>query len=196
MSRATSARRAPRGVLLLLTLLGALGASKCPASKKTAGKPTLATATSIPDSADQVVYGMTVRLTNQSVASGLLLSDTAFIYEDGSRLELLRVNLTFFTKQGRKDGVLTSKSGTYNAKLQRLEARGDVIVIREGGRRLTSPRLIYDQLRNQVLSDTVFTLIEPARQLSGIGFETDPKLTTFRCLRACKGVAPVSVPTK
>jgi hypothetical protein len=38
--------------------------------------------------------------------------------------------------------------------------------------------------------------VQPSGQLSGIGFESDPRLTLFRCHAACKGVAPVQIPTK
>jgi LPS export ABC transporter protein LptC len=106
------------------------------------------------------------------------------------------VNMTFYTAQGLKDGVLTSKTGTYNSRLQRLEARGDVVVIREDGKRFTSQQLVFDQVRNQFFSDSAFVLNEPKRELSGIGFESDPKLNNFKCLKSCKGIAPVQVPTR
>lgn len=202
------------GAAAMLGAILVLSAAKCPGGKaKPAAKPagTAATGASaaaattaakgakkstIPDSADQAVYGMRVVLANQGVANGLLLSDTAYTYDDGSRLELHRVHLTFYTAQGVEDGTLVSKSGTYNSRLSRLEARGEVIVSRKDGRRLTTPKLVYDQAVNQIFTDSAFTLVEPSKQVSGIGFESDPKLTVFKCLRACKGVAPVQIPAK
>ncbi len=182
--------------MLLLAGAWLLLGAKCPARKTAAVKPVVAAKSAIPDSADQVVFGMRVVLNDKGIANGLLLSDTAYTYDDGRRLELHRVNLTFYTKQGIEDGTLVSRSGTYNSALSRLEARGDVIVNRKDGRRLTSPQLVYDQQRNQIYTDSAFTLVEPSKQVSGIGFESDPKLTVFRCLRACKGVAPVQIPAK
>jgi len=111
-------------------------------------------------------------------------------------LELRRVNVTFYTSVGLKDGVLTAKEGTYNSRLSRLDARGDVVVVRDDGKRLTSPQLVYDQLRNQILTDSAFVLNEPSRTFTGLGFESDPQLTRFRCIRNCKGLAPVTMPTK
>lgn len=172
-----------------------LSAARCP-SKGAAGKPAAARASAIPDSADQVVYGLRIILTDQSVAQGVLLSDTAFTYDEGSRLEMRRVHVTFHTPQGLKDGVMTSRTGTYNARLSRLEARGDVVVDRDDGKRLTSQQLVYDQQRNQIFTDSAFVLNEPDRVFTGIGFESDPRMTNFRCLRACKGVAPVRIPVK
>lgn len=173
-----------------------LSAAKC-AGVRNAIKPTVAKSSAIPDSADYVTIGLHTVMTDQSVAKGLLLSDTAYSYDDGTRLELRRVNATFYTPQGLKDGVLTSRTGQYNSRLSRLEARGDVVVAREDGKRLTSPQLVYDQARNQIFTDSAFVLNEPGRQqFTGIGFESDPRLNNFRCLRACKGITPVQMPTK
>jgi LPS export ABC transporter protein LptC len=150
--------------------------------------------TILPDSAQQVLFGGRVRLTANSVARGELLSDTSYTYDSGNRLELRRVNVTFFDALGEEDGTMTAREGTYNMRLNRLEARGDVVIIREDGRRLESQQLVYDELRDQIFSDSAFVLNEPPkRQITGIGFESDPQLTKFRVLKAAKGVAPVTV---
>jgi LPS export ABC transporter protein LptC len=184
-----------RLLLLLCTVSVSFGA-KCPFERKPRAKKAVAVKNTLPDSADQVILGFRALLHDQGVSKGLLLSDQATSYEDGSRLELERVNLTFYTSLGDKDGVLTSRSGSYSTRLSRLEARGDVIVKREDGRTLTSPQLVYDQARNQIFSDSSFTFVQPSGQLSGIGFESDPRLTLFKCHRACKGVAPVQIPIR
>ncbi len=150
----------------------------------------------IPDSAEQVFWGLTIQLTGNGVSKGKLLSDTLYMYEGGERMELRRVNVTFFDSLGAEDGIMTAREGTYNKRLNRLEARGDVVILREDGTQLETPRLVYDELRNQIFSDTTFTFNEPPkRQLTGIGFESDPQLSQFRVLRNFKGVAPVKVET-
>ncbi len=156
--------------------------------------PPVAAESVLPDSAEQLVFGVDTRLTNLGVAKGHLLADRAYTYSNGQILELRQVNVTFFDGTGAKDGTLTSIEGTLNQRLNRLEARGDVVLVSEDGRRLETPKLIYDQARNQVFSDTSFVLNEPGqRQLSGIGFESDPQLTSFRVLKGAKGVAPVTI---
>jgi LPS export ABC transporter protein LptC len=182
----------PRGVAVMVTVLLLTGA--CKARKP--GTPAASRKLTIPDSAETMAFGAKVVLTNTGVNNGELLSDTLLTYEDGTRLVLYPVNLTFFTSTGVKDGVMTAQWGTYNQRLQRLEVRGNVIVIREDGKRLQTPQLVYDQARNQFLTDSSFVLNEPSRTFTGIGFESDPRLNNFRCLRACKGVAPVQVPTR
>lgn len=148
----------------------------------------------IPDSAEQVVFGMRTVLTYRGVNNGLLLSDTALFFEQGGRIDLRRVNMTFYASTGLKDGLLTSKTGSYNARLARLEVRGDVVVNRDDGRRLSTQQLVYDQARNEVLSDSAFVFTDKGRQITGIGFVSDPQLTTLRVLRNFKGTSTVRVP--
>lgn len=148
----------------------------------------------LPDSAEQLGWGVRMRLTNESVARGELLADTTYTYEGGNRFELRVVNVTFFDALGEKDGQLTAREGTYNKRLNRLEARGNVVVVRDDGRRLETQQLVYDELRNQIFSDSAFVLNEPPkRQITGIGFESDPQLTKLRVIRSFKGVAPVKM---
>lgn len=181
-------------VLGCLAAVALLGAARCPNRKAAAKASPSPVTSSLPDSADQVIYGLRTVLSDQSVAKGLLLSDTAFVYDDGGRLVMQQVHVTFYTAQGIKDGVMTSLSGIYNSRLSRLEARGNVVVTRDDGTRLTSPQLVYDQARNQIFTDSAFVLNEPTRSLSGIGFESDPRMTSFRCIKGCKAVVPVQIP--
>jgi LPS export ABC transporter protein LptC len=170
-----------------------LTAAECP-RKQHVTVPSGAQAAVIPDSSDQVIFGGRVVLNDKGVLGGILLADTVMTYEAVNRLELRQLHVTFFTPQGRKDGVLTSRAGTYNARLARLEARGNVIVLAEDGRRLDTEQLVFDQARNQIFSDSAFVLNRPPQQISGIGFESDPKLSVFKVLRGFKGVAPVKLP--
>lgn len=171
-------------------------AAACSNAKGKTHVKTKATRTVIPDSADQIIFGGRIFLTDQGVSKGVLLADTVLTYDDGTRMELRRVNVTFYTSTGMKDGVLTAQAGTYNSRLSRLDARGDVVVVRDDGKRLSSPQLVYDQVRNQIFTDSAFVLNEPSRTFTGLGFESDPQLTKFRCIRNCKGLAPVKIPTK
>ncbi len=185
-----------RGARAVLTLVGAVSllvAAACPQKKPVAAAPKRL---EIPDSAETIAFGTRVVLTDRGVNKGELLSDTALTYEDGTRLVLYPVNMTFYTTTGAKDGVMTAKWGTYNQRLQRLEVRGNVVVIREDGKRLSTPQLVYDQQRNQFFTDSSFTLNEPRRTATGIGFESDPKLANFKCLKSCKFTGAVQVPTK
>ncbi len=186
------------GIACAVSLLGAA----CPRLGKPRAKtantvPASSVSTSaLPDSADQIAFGTRFVLTDQGVSKGVLLADTALTYDEGTRFELRRVNLTFFTSRGQKDGVMTARAAVYNTRLSRIEAYGDVLIVRDDGKRLASQQLVYDQVRNQFFTDSAFTLNEPKKVFTGVGFESDPQLTNFRCLRECKGAAPVEVPTR
>ena len=147
------------------------------------------------DSADQVMFGARTLLTDQGLLRAELLADTALFFDENTRIELRVVRTTFYTATGAKDAVLTSREGTYNTRFNRMEARGNVVVVSEDRRRLETEQLRYDQSRNEVASDTAFTLTEPGRRLTGVGFVADPDLNNVRCLRACSGTGgAVTVP--
>ena len=81
------------------------------------------------DSADQVMFGINTILTDRGVRQALLRADTGFFFEEGTRIELRGVHLTFYTPEGVENAVLTSREGTYNTRMNQTEARGNVVVI-------------------------------------------------------------------
>jgi hypothetical protein len=52
----------------------------------------------------------------------------------------------------------------------------------------------FNQLVNEVSSDTTFRLKAGEKDQSGIGFNADPDLKHFRCLRMCSASAPITLP--
>jgi LPS export ABC transporter protein LptC len=141
----------------------------------------------VPDSADQVMYGVRFFLTDGGLRRAELVSDTAYMYDENTRTELRVVNSTFYKVSGEKDAVLTSKTGSYNIRLGSMEARGHVVVISTDGRKLESPHLRYDPSRNEIASDSAFTITETGgRVTQGIGFIGDPALNNVRVLRSTR----------
>jgi LPS export ABC transporter protein LptC len=141
------------------------------------------------DSADQVVFGARERMTDGGVSKSDLYSDTAYFFDDNTRIEMRgHVLVTFFTDVGAKNAVLTSKEGTYNNRTGNMEARGNVVVITVDGRHLTTPILRFNQARNEISSDTSFVTTDSSRRLTGIGFTSDPDMNNIHCFRACNGV--------
>ena len=61
------------------------------------------------------------------------------------------------------------------------------MIVTTEGKRLTSPHMRYMQAQNEMSSDTAFTLVEPGRSLSGVGFRADPQLTRIVVLKAGEG---------
>ncbi|MEP6621569.1 MAG: hypothetical protein ABJE47_19735, partial [bacterium] len=71
----------------------------------------------------------------------------------------------------------------YNIRQQVLEGFGNVIIVTNDGRRLTSPQIKYMQGLNEVSSDTSFTFVRPGSTLQGIGFRADPQLNHMTVLK-------------
>ena len=168
---------------LAIVLLLAVTATACDDNRTTpvVRQPAMA------DSADQVMYGTRFNLTDKGLARAELVSDTAYFFEDNTRVELRKVEATFYTTSGARDAYLTSNRGTYNSRGGIMIARGDVVVITEEGRRLTTPELKYDQSANEIASDSAFVLTEPGRRLEGIGFRSDPNMQNVQILKTKSG---------
>ena len=145
------------------------------------------------DTADQTLFGVRLMLSDHGIQRALMQADTAFTYEDNTRQELRVVRSTFYTEAGVKDGTLTSRQGTYNTRSGIMEARGNVVVISEDGRKLETPQLRYDPGRNEITSDTSFVLTTPTDVVTGVGFITDPNLNTVRILKAGAGRTTKSI---
>jgi LPS export ABC transporter protein LptC len=171
-----------RQLTILSSLLSLVATALLAGCRDRGAQPTITAAAR--DSADQTIFGVRTLLTDAGLMRAELLADTAYAYEDGTRFELRDVKTTFFTKVGARDAVLTSREGTYRSRSNNMEARGNVVVVSEQGRRLETPILRYDQTRNEISSDSAFVLTEPNRRLEGVGFVSDPNMSNVRILQS------------
>jgi LPS export ABC transporter protein LptC len=171
--------------------LAALAAAAC----NEVQEPPVAVQGVLADSADQIILGAHQLITDRGVLRAELNADTAFIFNEGTRIELRKVNTTFFNGTGAKNATLTSREGTYNTQIGQMEARKKVVVVSVDGRRLTTEQLRFNEQANLITSDSAFTASQGARTLQGVGFESDPNMINVRCRAACRGeVGQVSTP--
>jgi LPS export ABC transporter protein LptC len=154
--------------LLVLVLVAGGGACKN-------GTPVTATQAAL-DSADQVLIGMTHFVTDAGVLRARVKADTAFFYSGTQRAELRNVHVTFYDAAGNPTSTLTSKEGTHHWRTGDMEARGNVVVIREkDGGTMRTEVMDYNQASNQVSSDKAFVFDAPDRHIEGEGFTSDPE---------------------
>ena len=172
-------------VFFVIGILAVASGGACSSKKQ----PPVATHSPLADSADQIMYGARFKLTDQGLARAQLEADTGYFFDDNTRQELENVHTTFYTVTGAKDAVLTSRHGTINNRTNNMIARGNVVVVSEDGRRLTTPELIYNQQKNQISSDSAFVMTEPNRRLEGVGFRSDPNMKNIQILSGAKGIA-------
>jgi LPS export ABC transporter protein LptC len=176
-------------VLVLVVAIGV--AAGC---SRSASAPPVGVRDSLADSAEQVMLNVRSLLTDHGIQRGEMFADSVYIFDENTRFELRKVRATFNTSAGVKDGTMTANRGRYNLRQQILEGFGNVVITTNDGKRLTSPQVRYNQLANEVSSDTNFTMVEPGRTLSGIGFRSDPQLTHVRVLRAPRGQGSFTLP--
>lgn len=144
--------------------------------------PPVASVSLLPDSAEQMLIGVTFLLTDAGVRRANVRADTLFMYDDNTREELRQIRAVFFTPEGEQDAVLTALTGMHNSRLGTMEARGNVVVVSKEGETLNSPHLRYDPNRNEISSDSAFTLTEGERITKGVGFVSNPDMTNMRIL--------------
>lgn len=165
------------------------------ASCRKSSRPPVVGGPSLADSAEQILFDVHTILTNRGVKRGDMYADTVYVFNDQTRFVMRRVRAVFNTEIGAPNGILKGDRGTYDLRAQVLEGFGNVVVTSTDGRRLESNHLKYAQLQNQVSSDSAFTLYRGNDQQRGIGFISDPNITRFQCLRACRGSANVPLNT-
>ena len=159
-------------------LLGALVWAAC----ETGIKPTATIAA--PDSADQVLLGMSHYVTNGGIQRAQVRADTAYFYSPVQTAELRNVHITFYDPRGAQTSTLTSREGTYHWRTGDMEARGNVVVVRDkDGATLKTEVMYYNQVRNEVSSDKSFVWDEPGRHVEGDGFTSDPEFKKITAKR-------------
>jgi LPS export ABC transporter protein LptC len=156
--------------------------------------PPVATTGSLADSAEQVMLSVRSLLTDRGVQRGEMFADSAYVFDEQTRFELRKVRATFNTATGVKDGTMVADRGRYNMRQQMLEGFGHVVITTNDGKRLTSPHVRYNQAINEVSSDSAFTMVEPGRTLSGIGFRSDPQLNNVVVLKGARGRGSFTLP--
>ena len=178
--------------LVLSILVVAVATAACRRDRE----PAAVVSTPLADSSDQIIFGARAILIDRGLMRAELFGDTAFFFDDNTRIEMRTVRTIFFTAQGAKNATLTSREGTYRTQGS-MEARGNVVVVSEDGRRLTTPQLRYDQVKNEISSDSQFVLTEPGRTVAGVGFVSDPNMANIRILRTTSGsTGRVTIPNQ
>lgn len=165
-----------------------------PGCKREGTAPPVQARATMADSAEQVMFSVRWLLTNRGVQRGELFADSVYIFDENTRFELRKVRVIFNTATGVKDGVMNADRGRYSIRQQVLEGFGNVVIVTNDGKRLTSPQLRYVQGLNEVSSDSAFTLVRPGQTVSGIGFKADPQLTRFSIFKGAKGGGSFTLP--
>jgi LPS export ABC transporter protein LptC len=149
-----------------------LMASACAGSDK---GPTAARLTSV-DSAGQVMFGVRAVLTDKGQSKGLLRADTGYVFDDGMRIDLRRVTVTFTGPAGEALSEMTGPLAIYTLGEASLELRGGIEIKSPAGRTLKTPHLVFDVASERVTSDSSYAFTNNGRTVNAVGFVTTPEL--------------------
>ena len=147
------------------------------------GTPVTATQVVL-DSADQVLLGMSHYVTELGVLRARVRADTAYFFSNTQRVELRNVHVTFYDIAGNPTSTLTSREGTDHWRTDDMEARGNVVVVRDkDGGTMRTDVMTYNRVRNEVSSDKPFTFDAPDQHIKGVGFTSDPEFKKIAAKR-------------
>lgn len=120
-------------------------------------------------------------LTRNGVRSGLVISDSSYIYEDSSTAQLFNVQMTLYTEQGVEESNLTADRGWLNERTDELTAIGNVVlIIPADGRRIETSELHYDPVRERISSDSsTVSILNGNRTRATCGFDSDLDFRNF-----------------
>jgi len=178
---------APPSIHGLAAFVGALAVVAIAACDTTQVSPLPLTGTTR-DSAEQVLYGARSVLAASGLRRGEVTGDTVMSFDASTRFEFRGLRASFTTTLGRPLGILTAPAGTYRIPSGVLEAHGSVSIASDTSRRrLDGVAVRYDPTKNQLSSDSAFTVTAGMRRLSGVGFTADPGLFSVKCGLRCSG---------
>lgn len=166
-----------RGVPVLLAAL-ALAACRGDEPVRTAGVELLGLG------ADQVLIGMEHFMTREGLRRAHVRADTAFFFQDSSKVRLRPVDVTFFDTDGSEISHLTAREGVYDLRTNDMEVRERVVMLsRREFQRLETEHLTYDAREDKLRSDVAFVLYRENTVIRGTGLVSDPGLGSTRVTR-------------
>ena len=149
------------------------------------------------DSAEQLMYNGRTIITANGIRRGEVSGDTVGTYDAITRFRFRPVEVRFSTPSGRPLAVGAAPEGEYTLATATLVISGNVTLVSDtSGRRITTQAVRYDAVKNQLSSNSSFSVTAGTRTLSGVGFTSDPGLFNVKCAARCVGsLAPVSSTT-
>jgi hypothetical protein len=134
------------------------------------------------DSASQKLYGLHAPMTHNGITRGILQADSAFVYEEGMRLELRGVRAAIEGPTGLALGVMTAKEGVVTLANSQVTLRGAVEITSATGRHVQTSQVIFDLKTNRLLGDSAYTVraSKNGKPTAGVGFTSDPALARLQ----------------
>jgi LPS export ABC transporter protein LptC len=173
---------------LLASLAGLVALAACQAGGDTPVASEFAQGIDAP-----VVFGMTSFITVDGVREGRVRADTAYTFQDSTKVDLRVMTVDFYDESGRERATVSGRTGEWNQDTNLMIARGDVVLrVHTDSSRIESAEIHYDPENDRIWSDsaTVRTLAN-GTVTRGTAFESDIEFTNVRVLNIRGGAGPI-----
>ena len=90
------------------------------------------------------------------------------------------INLVFYREDGKITSHLTANYAINYERQDRMEAKGDVVLINEAGEKLNTEHLIWNQKEERIYSEEFVKITTADEIIWGKGFESNQSFTNFK----------------
>lgn len=136
--------------------------------------------TTLPQDIDLALDNLNYTETQDDRKRWTLVADRAEYLRSSNLVRLNPVQLTFYEAGAFGDLTLTATHGELQEDTRQLDIWGDVVIVGEGGERLQTESLRYDDQRRQLSTAAPIHYWAPRMELTGVGLLVDIEKNTMR----------------
>lgn len=172
MERMVTGRSAFFSLALLASLAGASGCSReSAAPAPTAGRV----------GPDEIIEDLQMTESSAGARTAVVHARRASIYQYDGRTEIEGLDVDFYEAGGRKYSHLKSDRGTLNQNTNDMKAEGRVDIVTVEGVHVEAPVIQYWSATQKLVSDALVKVTDKnGSVITGVGFESDTKVTHYR----------------
>lgn len=131
--------------------------------------------------ADEIVYGVSRRMTREGVQEALLMADSMFMWRDSSHARVIGLTLIVFDEQGRRRANITADGGRLSNVGNELIASGNAILrISTTGQEIRTEELNFAPESDRIWSDVPVQMLEGGCVFDGDRFQADMSFDAVR----------------
>ncbi len=129
----------------------------------------------------QESWNSTITFTDSGIVKAILYADNIQT-PGGSTQKIMKGNIIIdlFDENGKHSSTITSERGKANEDTYDIEVEGNVIVTSDSGVVVRSEKMIWNQQRQRVISETNVHISSLTEIIRGIGFESDQYLRDYK----------------
>lgn len=124
--------------------------------------------------ADEIVYGVSRRMTREGVQEALLFADSMFMWRDSTYARVIGLTLIVFDEQGRRRANIEADGGRISKAGNELAAYGNAVLrIPATGQEIRTEELNFAPDEDRIWSDTHVVMRETGCVVEGDSFQAD-----------------------